>query len=328
MTLEDLYRLLRSGHVQAQGIVDTLEEPLLVVDQALRVVNGNRAFFEKFAVDRDDTVGKGLFDLGGGQWDIPELRRLLGEVLPKATAIVGYEVDAEFPSIGRHTMLVSARRLIHPDNNSTQILVTFEDVTAQRGVDAAKDILLAEARHRIRNLLAVVQALASQAEVEGRSARDYRDAFLARFEAVVHAEDLSLASRAGTDLGALVDQAVARAGAGQCRLDPGPAVALRSDQVLPLGMILHELVTNALKYGALSTPEGVLDLSWGVTEDGGRRTLSLHWDEKNGPPVASPSHTGFGTRLIRFSAERSLQGTAELSFEPTGLRVSVTVPLD
>ena len=328
MTLEDLYRLLRTGHVQAQGIVDTLEEPLLVLDQGFCVVSGNRAFFETFAVDRDQTVGRSLFDLGGGQWDISELRRLLGEVLPRSLAVVGYEVEADFPSIGRHTMLVSARRLAHPDNNSTQMLVTFEDVTAQRGADAAKDILLAEARHRIRNLLAVVQALASQAEVEGRFAREYRDAFLARFEAVVHAEDLSLASGAGTDLAALIGQALARAGAGQCRIDPGPKVLLRSERVLPLGMILHELVTNALKYGALSSPDGVVDVSWGVTDEGGRRTLGLHWQERNGPPVTSPSQTGFGTRLIQFSAERSLQGTAELSFQPEGLRVRVTMPLD
>jgi two-component sensor histidine kinase len=187
MNLEDLYRLLRSEHVQAQGIIDTLDEPLLVLDQGGCVLTGNRGFFEKFRAGRDDTVGRSLFELGAGQWDIPELRRLLGDIIPKLAAIIGYEVNADFPAIGRRTMLVSARRLVHPDNNSTSILMLFEDVTDTRHSEAEKDILLAETRHRMKNLLAIVRALATQTPVEGRSSEEYRDAFLGRFEAVIRA---------------------------------------------------------------------------------------------------------------------------------------------
>jgi PAS domain-containing protein len=97
MNLEDLYRLLRSSHIQAQGIIDTLEEPLLVLDQTGCILNGNRAFFEKFALDRDDTVGRSLFALGEHQWDVGDLRDLLQNVIPKAVAIIGFEVTAEFP---------------------------------------------------------------------------------------------------------------------------------------------------------------------------------------------------------------------------------------
>jgi|SRR5688572_14354207 PAS domain-containing protein len=129
MNLEDLYRLLRSSHVQAQGILDTLEEPLLVLDQTGCVLNGNRAFFEKFVLDRDDTIGRSLFALGTHQWDVAELRGLLQDVIPKSVAIIGYEVTAEFHPLGRRTILLSARRLVHPGNNSTSILMLFEDVT-------------------------------------------------------------------------------------------------------------------------------------------------------------------------------------------------------
>ena len=92
MNLEDLYRLLRAGHVQAQGIVDTLEQPLLVLDQHLSVESGNVAFFRTFCVSKDETVGQPVFDLGDGQWDIPELRKLLSDVVPRSTAVIGYEV--------------------------------------------------------------------------------------------------------------------------------------------------------------------------------------------------------------------------------------------
>lgn len=84
MDLDELYRVLRGAHVQAQGIDDTIREPLLVLDADLKVSSANPAFFEKFAVSRDETLGRPFLELGNGQWDIPELRLLLERVLPKA----------------------------------------------------------------------------------------------------------------------------------------------------------------------------------------------------------------------------------------------------
>src|SRR5689334_17215019 len=89
---EDLYRLLRNGHVQAQGIVDTVAEPLLVLDASLCVQSASRSFFEAFEVDRYETIGKYIYDLGNGQWDIPALRLLLMDVIPNASAVVDYRV--------------------------------------------------------------------------------------------------------------------------------------------------------------------------------------------------------------------------------------------
>jgi PAS domain S-box-containing protein len=327
MNLEDLYRLLRSNHVQAQGIIDTLDDPLLVLDQSGSVLNGNRAFFGKFALHRDDTLGRSLFELGGHQWDNPELRKLLSDIIPKSAAVIGYEVTADFPPFGQRTMLVNARRLAHPDNNSSSILMVFEDVTEQRRDDAAKDILLAETRHRMKNLLAVVQVLATQTEVEGRSAEEFRDAFLGRLHAMVRAEDISTAGDGQPNIGVLVEQALERAGPGRSRVEPGPAVPLTREQVVPLSLILHELTTNSFKYGALSAPDGVVHLTWQVSPEAGREVLKLDWKEENGPPVTTPRKTGFGTRLIQFSAAKTLGGSAELSFAPKGLEVRVAAPL-
>lgn len=327
MNLEDLYRLLRSSHVQAQGIIDTLDEPLLVLDQNGCVISGNRAFFEKFVLDRDETIGRSLFALGSHQWDVAELRALLQEVMPKSVAIIGFEVTAAFPPLGIRTMLVSARRLAHPDNNSTSILMVFEDVTEQRRGDAEKDILLSETRHRMKNLLAVVRALAAQTRAEGRSGEQYRDAFLGRFEAVLRAEEMPLAGHAESELEDLIGQALQPICPDQCRIEPGPPVSLRREQVVAMSLILHELATNALKYGALSTPQGIVHLTWRVETDADRRILQVHWREENGPQVTPPNGSGFGTRLIQFSAAQSLGGSAELKFEPAGLQVWVSAPL-
>lgn len=150
MNVEDLYRLLRIGHVEAQGIVDTVSDPLLVLDANLSVRSASRSFYETFKVGRDQTIGKQIYELGDGQWDIPELRKLLMEVVPKAAAVLNYEVTHNFPGLGKRTMLVTARVLHHPDNTSHAMLLTFVDVTISMRKDAAKDLLFGELRHGSR----------------------------------------------------------------------------------------------------------------------------------------------------------------------------------
>lgn len=366
MTLEDLYRLLCSGHVQTQGIVDTIQTPLLVLDGDFRIVGGNTAFFDTFRLDREDAMARSLFEIGNGQWDIPELRQLLDGIIAKSRAIVGYELSTTVPGKGARNLLLNVRRLAHPENNSPNMLLEFEDVTERRRAAATKDILLEETRHRMRNLLAVVRSLANQTRVQGRSGEDYRTAFLGRLETLLHAQDLSSGEEAA-DLRALVERALAQAGPNQLRLQPGPAVGLSGPQVLPINLILHELATNAFKYGALSVDEGVVHVGWTVSDgrdnggiedaapgdgvDRGRatadgrsigharnshasggdgrdgRTLHILWREEGGPLVTAPANQGFGTRLIEFSARGDLAGKAELDFDPQGLRARIMATL-
>jgi two-component sensor histidine kinase len=257
MTLEDLYRLLRSGHVQAQGIVDTLQEPLIVLDRGMGILNANPAFLETFRTNRDDTMGRNLFQLGNGQWDIPALRDLLELVVPRSAAVVGYEVTHDFPGIGPRTMLLNARRLTHPDHNSTEMLIVFEDVSGRRQQMAAKDILLAELQHRMKNLLAMVRALATQTQVKDTTGEQYRDAFMGRFEALLNAQELSISNVQETDLAALVDAALKPIAGRRAEITSGPTVKMETAQAVPVSMVLHELTTNALKYGSLSVPDGV-----------------------------------------------------------------------
>ncbi|WP_271594825.1 sensor histidine kinase [Bradyrhizobium sp. CCBAU 65884] len=225
-------------------------------------------------------------------------------------------------------MLVSARRLVHPDNNSTSVLILFEDVTDRRHGEAQRDILLAETRHRMKNILAIVRSLANQTEVEGRSAKEYRDSFLGRFQAVAEAESLALAGSTEADLSVLIEQALKPAGLERYRVVAGPAVLLKPRQVVPMSLILHELVTNAWKYGALSKPGGLVNLGWRTSEEQGTTVLHIDWREENGPPVTPPTRSGFGSRLIDLSAVQGLRGTVELKYEPSGLRVHIAAPVE
>ncbi|MDK1386892.1 HWE histidine kinase domain-containing protein [Sinorhizobium sp. 8-89] len=328
MTLEDLYRLLRNGHVQAQGIVDTVPDPLLVLDQNLCVQSASRAFFTTFQVSRAETIGQHIYELGNGQWDIPELRRLLEEVIPKSTAVVDYEVEQDFPSIGPRTMLVSAHRLFHPDNNSRTLLLSIVDATERRQREAEKDVLLGELRHRMKNLLALVQAIARQTTAAGRSGEAYRDAFMGRFNALVQAHDAAYAQEGEADLQQVLRQTLEPYSEGPTGVlvESGPAVPLGSKQIMSMSLILHELATNAIKYGALSTSAGQVRVRWTV-EEASAPSVRLVWQETGGPPVAPPASTGFGMQLIDFAVSRELGGRVELNYAPAGLVVEIVAPL-
>jgi hypothetical protein len=125
----------------AHAIVDTVREPLIVLDQDLRVVAASRSFYLTFKVNADYTQGKLLYDLGDGQWDIPKLRLLLGKIVPEQGAMEDYEVEHDFPSIGRRTMLLNARKVFYEKGSHSTILVGIEDVTDKRILENEKDDL-------------------------------------------------------------------------------------------------------------------------------------------------------------------------------------------
>jgi len=121
----------------AQNIIDTVREPLLVLDSDLRVVSANRSFYQIFKVIPEETEGQLIYDLGNRQWDIPKLRELLVEILPKKTAFDDYEVEHEFPAIGMKIMLLNARKIYKETNQTEMILLAIEDITERRKMEKA-----------------------------------------------------------------------------------------------------------------------------------------------------------------------------------------------
>jgi two-component sensor histidine kinase len=322
MMLEDLYRLLRSGHVQAQGIVDTMTQPLVVLDQHLCVSNANNAFIKTFKVERDEVLGQSLFSLGNGQWDIAEFKRLLEGVIPKSAAVIGYEVTHDFPDIGQRTFLVDSQRLVHPDNNSTSILVMFEDVTERHRHDVQRDFIVSETRHRMKNVFSIIRAIAMQTEVTDRTAEEYRESLLGRLDVTLRAQEIA-ANTENANFASLLDNAISAAGRERIHITPGPAAELSRSKVVPASMIFHELTTNAMKYGALSVPHGEVHVTWRLEpRENGRQWLICEWQEVNGPPVEPPQRRGYGTELIE-GTTKHLAGAAELTFDKNGLKAII-----
>ena len=127
---------LQDALTYAEGIVDTVREPLLVLDADLRVMSANKSFYEIFGVSPEETVKRLVYELGSGQWNIPGLRTLLEDILPKSAQFRDFVVDHEFPGVGRKKILLNARRINQNEVGTQMILVAMEDVTGRGSRDS------------------------------------------------------------------------------------------------------------------------------------------------------------------------------------------------
>lgn len=200
---------------------------------------------------------------------------------------------------------------------------------ATGGTPDTKDLVLRELRHRLKNVLALIYALARQTRVDGRSGAEYREAFLGRLAALERATDLNFEERGSQDLHALIRSTLEPYDNDHTviAVEPGTKVVLSAERVMALSLILHELATNAVKYGALSVRGGGIQIQWTVAEEPDGRFLQLLWRELGGPPAEPPRSRGFGTRLITFASAHQLGRAAELDFAPDGLRALISARL-
>ncbi|MBS0335174.1 MAG: PAS domain-containing protein [Proteobacteria bacterium] len=186
-------------------------------------------------------------------------------------------------------------------------------------------LVINELNHRVKNTLATLQSIGEQTFRNAEDLAQAREKFLGRIMALSSANDLLNAERwAGASLGDVIGLTTE---ADRTSLD-GPAVRLGARTAISLSMALHELATNARKYGAWSRPEGRVTVAWSTTADprGGER-LALEWRERGGPPVKPPAGRGFGSRLIERGLAQELSGEVELRFEPAGLVCRIEAPL-
>lgn len=218
-------------------------------------------------------------------------------------------------------------------NYANLIAAAVERIATQdrlNQVAEQRDLLLQEVQHRVKNMLMVVDALTTQTTTDSRSAAEFQQVLLGRLHAFGRAEmivfeeqseDLNLR----TLLSRILEAFLVRH-AEQITME-GPPVNLAKQQAAALGLVIHELATNAAKYGALSREEGRVTLSWRLAagEDGDR--LALGWRETEGPPVAPPSKKGFGSRLIRHACSVQLKGDVDVSYDVSGVRCEIAFPL-
>ena len=210
------------------------------------------------------------------------------------------------------------------------LLKIMRDETARHRADEMNQLLIAELNHRVKNTLGIVQAIAKET-LRGRVAeKEIRDALDSRLSALARSHDiLSRESWEGASLAEVIRRALTPFVLDDTLDDrlvsDGREVRLSPTSALSLGMGFHELATNASKYGALSVPDGRIEVRWTEEHPQGRG-IRLSWRELNGPSVSPPKRKGFGSRLIERALAYEINGTATLDYAPDGLRFEISIP--
>jgi two-component sensor histidine kinase/PAS domain-containing protein len=221
--------------------------------------------------------------------------------------------------------------VLNDQDEVTGIIVQGYDITEQVESEERQELLINELNHRVKNTLAVVQGLASQSFRSVPAARGAQAIFDARLKALAAAHNLLTEAHWRSALLRDVVRRSAEATAGAL-IDrftlAGPRVALTPPTAVSLAMIIHEMCTNAIKYGALSSHTGRVDVDWTVIPDEGEGRVRLTWRERDGPPVAPPTSRGFGTRLIDRGMSSRPSGRVEMRFEPRGLVCVIEAALE
>jgi two-component sensor histidine kinase len=238
------------------------------------------------------------------------------------------QLETNFELFGRKRsfyLLIEPLRDDH-DNilGTTSVAV---DVSERKTNEDQLRLLLRELTHRCKNLLAVIHAIARQTASRTRSVEDFLDRFSARLVAIGASHDLLIADDwHGASLRMLVEQQLGEHADrfGEQIAIEGEDVMLKPEAVQNLGLALHELATNAQKYGSLSEPDGQVSIRWQFCEEASK--LKLTWQEKGGPPVTPPERSGFGRAMIETVVSRALEGDVNLSFPPKGVRCVIVIP--
>ena len=216
------------------------------------------------------------------------------------------------------------------DGRLLYVVRVVQDITERKEAEQRQRLLIDELNHRVKNTLATVQSLASQTARAAPTPAAFRESFEGRLLALSKAHDqLTEHHWESADLRALLTAAFAPHRAGPERIVlRGEDVVLRPRAVLTLAMAFHELITNAAKYGALSTSAGRIEIGWRPVTAADGAMLHIEWREQDGPRVAEPARRGFGTKLIEGSIAAELGGRARLTFAPEGLRCAIDIPLE
>ncbi|HEU4475689.1 MAG TPA: histidine kinase dimerization/phosphoacceptor domain -containing protein [Methyloceanibacter sp.] len=340
MAKHNPFASIAHGHSLAEAIVDAIREPLLVLDLDLRVIAASRSFYRTFAVTPRKTEGRLLFELGDGQWNIAGLRAVLENIIPKRRTVEAYEVEHEFPSIGRRVMLLNARRVFDEDGRASAILLAIEDVTRRREAEHEKDdllqqkeILLQEMQHRVANSLQIIASilLLKAKTVQSEETRLHlQDAHqrvmsVATVQQQLRASGLNERIEIGPYLSKLCDSLAAsmigerRPLSLKVQASSGGAV---SSEAVSIGLIVTELVINALKHGFQSEEQGEILVSYLVQSPGWHLSVS---DSGSGLKESDeePPHTGLGTSIVEALAHQ-LKARVEKTSGPQGTVVTIT----
>jgi len=332
---------LQDACALAHAIVDTVREPVLVLDKLLSVLAASRSFYSVFKVTPEDTQGRLLYELGDGQWDIPKLRVLLEKIIPEHGEMEDYEVEHEFPGAGHLTMRLNAREVFFEGGANPAILLGMQDVTRQSALEREntellreKDLLLEEMQHRVLNSLQIIASIVLMKAriVKSEETRLHLQDTHSRVMSIAALQEHLHAPGIGGSIDLMpyltkLCEAVATSMIGDTRPISlkvcGDGGSMTPRQAECLGLIVTELVMNALKHGFPGDrKDGLITVEYDIA--GPNWKLSVN-DNGVGRPdgVFAQVKTGLGTSIVKALAQQ-LGAQVETLAGPQGTTVSVT----
>ncbi len=334
---DDPFADTKIGNALTRAIVDTIHEPFLVLDADLRIIVASRSFYDKFQVTKEATQGCYLYEIGNGQYNIPALRHFLKNIIPEHAVMKEYKVVHDFVTIGRRTMLLSAREVVYENSTRKHLLLSLGDITGQELLDeekekllVQKDLMMKEMKHRMANslqLIASILILKSEA-VESPEVRTHlQDAHqrimsIATVEKFLDTTSLNEEVEVGPYLTGLSKSLGKSIIATNKPIDiqvqsQGGMVA--SGDAISMGLITAELVINSMKYAFPNDKSGSIIISYKSGKDGWTLAVS---DNGVGITPDPTRKEGLGTTLVR-SLARQLHATVETQTGDTGTTVAI-----
>jgi PAS domain S-box-containing protein len=285
------------------------------------------------------------FEIGAGEAIEAAMPRFLAAVHPDDRQKVAENQRQAMTNAGP---FAAEFRVVHPDGSvvwietrgetladelgkPVRVLGTNVDMTARKRSEEHLRLVMRELTHRAKNLLAIIAALATQTARRNTTLEEFQQAFSRRIQGLGASHDLLVKTDwTGAPLADLVFFQIAPFGGldGTRIAASGPPVMLKPDALQSLGLAINELATNAMKYGALSVPEGTVGIVWSVDRSGEEPRFRMSWTERGGPRVKPPRRKGFGHVIIETSLAQVLGGAVKLDFAPKGVTWTVDAPLN
>ena len=299
---------------------------LAMLDADMRFIRINEALAEMNGFSVDAHLGRSAWDL------VPELRgeaeARLRRVLETGEPLRDVEIHGSTPA--QPGIVREWCEQFYPVKMSGRVIgigVVCEEVTEKRQALDRERLLSREVDHRAKNMLAVVNSIVQLTQSD--DVASYREAISGRIQALARTHSLLAGSRwEGSGLTPLLNEELAPFVREGRVTTSGPDAILSPMATQDFALVLHELTTNAAKYGALSSPAGRLVVTWALTPGAYGDDLTFDWRETGGPPVAQPKRRGFGTALLEASVVDHLKGTVDLNWRPDGLSVNIRFPAD
>lgn len=302
-----------------------------ILDQDLRYVKINQALADINGLPVEDHIGKRTEELFPGAVDFTMLHDLWQNILDGKLATQTIETEAMNMPNSAHKYARSHHFPVQTADGIKGVGVIVEDITREKQLQNERMIVANEMQHRVKNIMSTVQAISRQTARSAVSVEDFNDVFQGRLSALATAHSALLSSEDGerTTLEQIIRQQVAPYAKDElAQIDlHGADVVLNYEMTRALGLALHELSTNAAKYGAFSNQDGRLGVKWRTVRRDGKTDLFVVWTETCAHAVSAPASLGFGTNLINMSIQSSCEGSIKRKFRPNGLTVLMHIPL-